>query len=172
MALFHVYIATSLDGMIADAEGGVGWLDAHQPSGFDFGAFLGSVDTILMGRATYDAVLGFGDWPYGDKPTIVMTSRPLTNPPACVEVRNAPLADVIAEIEGADYQRIWVEGGGHLIRDLLALNRVDRLELAVIPVILGDGVPLFPTPGHAAAFTLSACEPAGADVARLVYDRV
>lgn len=180
MSLFHVYIATSLDGYIADREGGVGWLDPFQPEKFDFSAFLDSVDALLMGRASYDAVRSFGDWPYGDRPTVVMTSRPIPDAPACVGARSGDIADAVAELEAAGHARVWVLGGGRIVSDLMKIGRVDRLELAVIPVILGEGVSLFPsiadisTPAPTVAvagLTLTACEPAGANVARLVYDR-
>ncbi len=180
MSLFHVYIATSLDGFVADREGGVGWLDAFQPEKFDFTDFLASVDALLMGRKSYDAVRSFGDWPYGDRPTMVMTTRPISDAPSCVTARSGDIARVIGELEAAGHARVWVLGGGRVIRDLLDIGRIDRLELAVIPVVLGGGAPLFaPSAGAGdgapstpiAGFKLTACENAGADVARLVYDR-
>src|SRR5689334_11021229 len=99
-----------------------------------------------MGRGTYEAVLRFsgGEWPYPGKPTIVMITRPLPDPPPGVEVRSGDIAVVAAEIEGRGYRRVWIEGGGQLIRSMIAIGKLDLLEMALIPTILGDGVPLFP----------------------------
>ena len=75
-----VYIAMSLDGFIADRDGGVGWLDDIHPSeadgDFGYAEFYDSVGSLIMGRATYDQVLDFGAWPYPGKPTCVFTSNP------------------------------------------------------------------------------------------------
>jgi dihydrofolate reductase len=146
VTFFHCYIATSLDGMIARRDGGIDWLveGGPRPEAFGYEAFYAATDAILMGRATYDAVRAMGEWPYPGKPTFVVTSRPLPDAIPGVEARPGNLAAVVAELEARGYARVWVEGGGQLLRGMIAIGRLDRLEMAVIPVILGDGIPLFP----------------------------
>jgi dihydrofolate reductase len=144
VTLFHCYIATSLDGKIARADGGLDWLieGGPRPEEFGYDAFYAAVDAILMGRGTYDAVCGMGEWPYPGKRVLVVTSRPLVDAPPGVEARPGDLPAIVAELAGC--ARVWVEGGGQLLRGMMALGRLDRLEMAVLPVILGEGIPLFP----------------------------
>src|SRR5690606_23982325 len=125
MIVWHCNLAVSLDGRIARADGSVDdWLarDYPPPEG-EWSAFTAGVDAILMGRGTYDAVAGSGDWPYPGKPTVVMTSRPIERAPAEVEARD-DLAAAVVEIEGRGYRRVWVEGGGELVRGMLGLGRL------------------------------------------------
>lgn len=79
--IWHCHIAVSLDGKIARPDGSFDWLEGYPPQEFGLEAFLTEVDAIVMGRTTYETVRGFGDWPHPDKPTLVVTSRPLTDPP-------------------------------------------------------------------------------------------
>ncbi|MFC3126575.1 dihydrofolate reductase family protein [Pseudoroseomonas globiformis] len=146
MTLWHCNLAVSLDGKIARPDGGVDdWLARDYPlDETEFGAFLNSVDAILMGRGTFDVVQGMGAWPYPGKPTVVMTSRLLPEAPPEVEARTGDLGDVVAELEAAGHARIWIAGGGQLLRGMMALGKLDILEMMVIPVVLGDGIPLFP----------------------------
>ena len=73
-----------------------------------------------------------------------MTTRPLPDLPPGVEVRSGDIAAVAAESEGRGHRRVWIEGGGRVIRSTIAIGKLDVLEMAVIPIILGDGIPLFP----------------------------
>ncbi|MDP3415845.1 dihydrofolate reductase family protein [Falsiroseomonas sp.] len=146
MTLFHCHIATSLDGMIARPDGGVDWLveGAPPPEAFGFDAFYDQVALILMGRGTYEAARRMGDWPYAGKPALVVTSRPLDDAPPGVETRPGDLPALVAELRQRGLGLVWVEGGGQLLRGLLGIGALDRLEMAVVPVILGAGIPLFP----------------------------
>ncbi|MCW8088368.1 dihydrofolate reductase family protein [Sabulicella glaciei] len=173
--LWHCHIAVSLDGKIARPDGSVDdWLAADFPAEeFGFDAFFAGVDAILMGRGTYDAVRGFGDWPYPGKPTVVLTTRPLDDVlPAGVEFRSGDAAAVAAELEARGYRRVWVEGGGQLIRSMIAIGRLDVLEMAVIPIILGDGIPLFPAGTGEMKLRLTRCEKKAKGALHLVYERL
>ena len=173
--IWHCHIAASLDGKIARPDGSVDdWLTAEYPAEqFSFDAFFASVDAILMGRGTYEAVLRFGggDWPYPGKSTIVMTTRPLPDPPPGVEVRSGDIAAVAAELESRGYRRVWIEGGGQLIRTMIDIGKLDVLELAVIPIILGDGIPLFPQGTGRLHLRLVKCEAKASGALHLVYER-
>src|SRR5512134_2246559 len=129
--IWHCHVAVSLDGKIARLDGSVDdWLAADYPAeDFGFDAFLASVDAILMGRETYDAVRRFGDRPYPGKPTIVLTTRPLDDPlPAGVEARSGDAAAVAAELEARSYRCVWIEGGGQVVRSMIAIGKIDVLE--------------------------------------------
>lgn len=122
-----------------------------------------------MGRDTYDVIRRFGDWPYPGKPTIVMTSRPLPDAPPLVEARAGDLAPVAAELESRGYARVWIEGGGKLLRGMMSVGKVDVLEMMVIPIILGDGIPLFPQGVPEARLSLERARPWIKDALHLVY---
>lgn len=136
-----VFIATSLDGYIARSDGGIDWLDRVQLAGEDYGfaAFYASVDALIMGRATYDKALTFGDWPYRGKRTIVLTRRPATSRFGEELVAGTP-AEIVDRLAGAN--RIYVDGGD-VIRQFLAADLIDDLTISVVPVVLGGGIRLF-----------------------------
>jgi dihydrofolate reductase len=169
---FHCHIATSLDGRIARPDGSVqDWLveGGPPPEAFGFDAFYESVDAILMGRGTYEAVRGMGDWPYPGKRVLVVTSRPLPDAPAGVEARAGDLPAIVAEFE--DCARVWVEGGGLLLRGMIEIGRLDRLEMAVLPIILGDGIPLFPPGTPELRLKLVHCATVAGGSLHLIYER-
>lgn len=140
----RLYIAVSVDGYIATPDGGVEWLEPYHHLDTGIQDFMDKICTIVMGRNTYDQALRLGDWPYAGKRIVVLTSRPL-NPTTGHEVETwsgdpRPLMDSLREQSDGD---IWLLGGARIARQWLDLNLVDRLELYVIPVLLGDGVRLF-----------------------------
>jgi dihydrofolate reductase len=120
-----VYIATSLDGFIARRNGEIDWLGGGE-GGEDYGyaEFMSTVDQIVMGRNTYEKVLTFGGWPY-EKKVIVLTSRDLVIPP---------------ELSGVNH--IYLDGGATIQR-FLREGLVDEMTITAIPVLIGEGLPLF-----------------------------
>jgi len=149
-AKVSVYVATSLDGFIARSNGDVDWLNDLQrkmPPGEDCGyrAFADSVDVLVMGRKTYEQVLTFGQWPYGKKPVVVLSSKAISFPAELPKTVSHSSEEPDALVE-----RLTAEGAGHLyidggvtIQRFLAAGLVDEITIATIPVILGEGIPLF-----------------------------
>ncbi|MCG8649868.1 MAG: dihydrofolate reductase family protein, partial [Pirellulales bacterium] len=145
-----VFIATSLDGYIARSDGGIDWLDAANatvPPGEDcgFGAMMQSVDALVMGRNTYEQVLTFGDWVYGDTPVTVLSSKPLASSdqtPATVKHSSESPRELCERLAGEGIGHIYVDGG-NTIQRFLAENLVDELTVTLIPVVLGKGISLF-----------------------------
>jgi dihydrofolate reductase len=138
-----VYIATSLDGFIARKDGGLDWLSVVEKPGEDYGyaAFAATVDAIIMGRSTYDIVLGFGAWPYEGKRMLVMTHRPAELRPG-VELYAGEPAALVERLAAEGVRRVYVDGGV-VIRQFLAAGLIDDVTVSVIPVLLGEGIPLF-----------------------------
>ena len=164
------YIAASLDGFIATPDGGVAWLDAFQDADYGFDAFLAGTEVLAMGRASYDQVRGFGAWPYGARRCHVVTSRPLDGEvPAGVEAW-APedLPELAARLAAAT-PAAWVVGGGKLIGALLAAGAIRELDLFVMPVLLGQGIPLFAGAHPAGRLTLAETRHWPNGVVRLRY---
>jgi len=138
---YSVFIATSLDGYIARADGSIDWLSIVHPlddsHGYD--AFFASIDTIVVGRGTYDTVLGFDAWPYPGKRVIALTRRPATARDG-VEFHAGPVTELAPRL--ADATRVYVDGGD-VIRQFFAAGLIDDVTLSLIPIILGDGIRLF-----------------------------
>jgi dihydrofolate reductase len=144
MLKFSVFIATSLDGFIAREDGDLDWLPAGGPGDaedYGYAAFMASIDTLLMGRATYDKVLSFGEWPFGGKRVVVLTHRPI-EPRAGVESIAGTPAEVAARLGATGARHVYVDGG-RTIQAFLRAGLVQRLVLTRVPVLLGRGLPLF-----------------------------
>jgi len=141
----------SLDGYIADPKGGYDWI-VMDPE-IDFDAMFKRYDTVLMGRKSYDAAQ---DSDYGmPKPNTYVFSKTLRQ----ADVKGATVSNdpkkTVAKLKKAAGKDIWLWGGGELFRSLLELQLVDALELAVIPVLLGDGLPLLPKSSARASLVLT-----------------
>lgn len=138
-----VFIAVSVDGCIARADGSLDWLDAVQQPGEDYGyqAFFDSVDALAIGRSTYEVALGFSAWPYAGKRVVVLTHR-APAPRHGEEFFAGEPATLVERLGREGVKRLYVDGGA-VIRQCLAAKLVDDLTLSVVPVLLGDGIPLF-----------------------------
>jgi dihydrofolate reductase len=138
-----VFIATSLDGYIARPDGGLDWLvdPSELPGDAGYGAFMADVDTVVLGRATYDTVVALGHWGYADKPVVVISSTLAADTDERITVVR-DLDALFAHLEATGATRAYVDGG-KLIQSLLAIGAVDDLTISVAPVLLGAGLPLF-----------------------------
>jgi len=139
------YIATSADGFIARADGSFDWLDRPSPRGnYGIGKFFASVDTILWGRKTYDQALTRGGVSqFGMKvKNYVFTHRPPKSPAADVEFVNEPIGPFAKRLRKQPGKDIWMMGGGGIIASFLDAGQIDEFSIHVIPVFIGEGVPL------------------------------
>jgi dihydrofolate reductase len=160
----------SLDGKIARPDGSFDWLMPYSPQEFGIDAYRAEIDAVVMGRDTYEIERTMPEWPHA-KPVIVVTRRPLEAAPPLVEARSGDLLAVAGELSARGYRKIGVEGGGQLIRGLIAIGRLDVLEMAIIPLVLGDGIPLFPAGTPELALDLVKCEPKSGGALHVVYER-
>ncbi|MGK7910704.1 MAG: dihydrofolate reductase family protein [Synechococcus sp.] len=145
-----VFIATSLDGYIARTNGDLDWLDAANvtvPAGEDCGyrSLMQTVDTLILGRKTYEKVLSFGPWPYGETPTIVLSSNPITFPdgiPDTVTHSSEDPSTLCKRLSRNGINHIYIDGG-NTIQRFLSAGLVDELTITIIPILLGEGISLF-----------------------------
>lgn len=145
-----VYIAASLDGFIARPDGDIEWLNnpGYGPMGdcgLSYEAFISEIDAIVMGRNTFEKVLTFGFWPYEKTPVIVPTSRALKLPDELkskVTVTSGEPGELVKELEEKGYFRLYIDGG-NTIQRFLQRQLIDEITITQIPVLLGDGIPLF-----------------------------
>lgn len=177
MPLIKLYIATSLDGFIARPDGSLDWLEGlPNPNKVDhcYGAFLQTIDTVVMGRSTYEAILGFGiEWPYKEFDSNVITSNPeyqVTTERTEVLEKINPIT--INHLRSNSQQNIWVIGGGKVITAFLNHDGIDEMILSVIPVVLGDGIRLFPDSPKESMFSLDDTTSFETGVVNLSYRRI
>jgi dihydrofolate reductase len=171
----YVYIAASLDGYIADRDGDLDWLTSvTDPGGGDFGfaEFFGRVNAIVMGRATFETVLGFGVWPY-EKPVFVLSAT-LDEVPADLagkaEIVRGDPRSIVAALRERGFSNLYVDGG-RTIQGFLEADLIDELIITTVPILLGDGVPLFGTIGRALAFKRVSTESLTPQLTRSHYVR-
>lgn len=149
-----LYIASSLDGYIARPDGNVDWLDEiaapADGSEEDYGyeEFFAGIGTVLMGRVTYEQVLTFGvDYPYPGTAGYVFSRTRAGEKDENVEfVDGADIPKFIAQLKANSDKHIWLIGGGLLIQEFLRHDLIDRIIVTILPVILGEGISLFPPP--------------------------
>lgn len=150
-------VAASLDGYIAGPQGELDWI-VHDPA-VDFAKVYESVDTVLLGRRTYELTRqpGAPPWPPGWHIYVFSRTLPLDEHPAVTVVR-ADAGQRVAALRAAQGREIWLFGGGSLFRSLLAARQVDLVEVTVVPVLLGGGIPLLETGAPQTRLTLEHVE--------------
>jgi dihydrofolate reductase len=171
MARIVGYIATSLDGFIADPQESLDWLTGSDAElgEHHYDLFIKRIRTVVMGRTTYDWVMrNSATWPYSEQRTIVVTSRPLSNQPAAVETRTDVDA-LVAELRALTDGDVWMCGGGKLQMAFLERGALDEIEIYVASALLGGGFPLFPATGLRATPKLLSAKALGTGMARLHY---
>lgn len=151
-----VFIAASIDGYIAREDGDIDWLhnsgSGEVAEGEDYGykEFANTIDVLVMGRHSFEKVLTFGDWPYQDKPVVVL-SHSLSNIPVqlpdTVELCTLEPADLLQHLEQRGFKHAYIDGGVTIQRFLCA-GLINEITITRIPRILGGGIPLFENGGQ------------------------
>jgi len=139
-----LFIATSLDGLIAGPDGDIGWLSLVEKAGEDYGysAFIDTVDTVVMGRKTYDKVLGFGiPFPHRDRECFIISRQPRKSE-GNLHFAPDPVA-LVRTLKEKPGKNIFIDGGAQLVQELMRHRLIDVYILSIIPVFLGRGVRLF-----------------------------
>ena len=139
-----VFVGTSLDGFIARANGSFDFLPAGggEPHGYD--EFIATVDALVIGRNTLEAILNFASWPYGEKPVFVLSTRALAPIPlgAVVERVSGAPGEIVSQLSARGIRHIYVDGGITIQRFLRA-GLIQRITITRVPVLIGEGIHLF-----------------------------
>lgn len=139
-----VFVGTSVDGFIARVNGDLDFLPpgGGEPHGYD--EFMATVDALVIGRKTFETVLAFDTWPYGEKPVFVLSTRPLAPAPpgAVVEPMSGDPAEIVSRLDARGIEHAYVDGGITVQRFLRA-GLIQRLIITRVPVLIGAGIPLF-----------------------------
>jgi dihydrofolate reductase len=142
---FHsaVFIATSLDGFIARTDGSIDWLTSRGEAAGDTGyaEFMDDIDTVVLGRNTYETVLDFGFWPYEGKSVDVLSTTLASDTDKRITAHR-DLDGLVQALTDRDAKRIYADGG-RLIQTFLRAGLLNELTITVVPVLLGSGIPLF-----------------------------
>jgi len=167
------YVASSLDGCIATAGGGVEWLSPYQSRGdsYEYTEFYESVDSVMMGSRTYEKCLQMGAWPCPGKPTWVFTHRGLPSADPYVTLTAATPVQLVADLDAQGMRRAWLVGGGKLASAFRSQGLIGEYILSVAPVILGAGIPMFARPISPEKLTLVDSERLPNGLMRLHYRR-
>jgi dihydrofolate reductase len=140
-----LYIATSLDGYIAQPNDDLGFLSIVEQEGQDYGYadFVKTVDTAIVGRKTYDKVISMGvDFPHADKDTYIITRTPRPNI-GNVKFYTGDLKTLVDELKSKNGKNIFCDGGAETVNELLKSDLIDEFIISVIPILVGNGTKLF-----------------------------
>ncbi|MGA9389303.1 MAG: dihydrofolate reductase family protein [Candidatus Sulfotelmatobacter sp.] len=143
--MISVFVGTSLDGFIARANGDLDFLPpgGGEPHGYD--EFIATVDTLVIGRKTFETVLAYPTWPYGNRRVVVLSGRPLDFSAVrggVVEQMAGSPAEIVARLVASGAQHVYVDGGV-TIQGFLRAGLIQRLTITRVPVLIGEGIPLF-----------------------------
>lgn len=140
-----VFVGTSVDGFIARPKGALDFLPVGGGEPHGYNEFIATVDALVIGRNTFETVLGFPEWPYGEKRVVVLSSRAINLAAARggnVEQMTGEPAAIIAKLAASGARHLYVDGGITIQRFLRA-GLVQRLIITRVPVLIGEGIPLF-----------------------------
>jgi dihydrofolate reductase len=139
-----VFIGISIDGFMARRNGDLDWLpEDDEPHGYD--EFMASVDALVIGRNTFEKVMSFEGWPYGEKRVVVLSSRPVDLSVVrngVVEQMSGSPAEIVSQLAATGAHHLYIDGG-ITIQGFLRAGLIQRLIITRVPVLIGDGIPLF-----------------------------
>ncbi|MGE5815636.1 MAG: dihydrofolate reductase family protein [Acidobacteriota bacterium] len=142
-----VFVGVSVDGFLARANGTLDFLDAAGSESHGYEEFIATVDTIVMGRKTFEIVMGFGSWPYGERRVVILSRQPIDLSAASarggrVERMSGPPVHIASRLSAEGARHVYVDGGV-TIQDFLRAGLIQRLVINRVPVLIGSGIPLF-----------------------------
>ena len=166
-----LYIATSLDGYIAQINGDIDWLFTDfNESDYGYTEFYNSIDTTLIGNSTSRQILTFGEFPYTEKKNFVFTRNKTVKPHPGVSFILSDIGEFVRKLKSEYGKNIWLVGGGQINTVLLKAKLIDELIISIHPVLLGNGIPLFEKHEGEFDFTLIKNTPYSNGLVQMVYN--
>ncbi|MEB3337443.1 MAG: dihydrofolate reductase family protein [Leptolyngbyaceae bacterium] len=162
-----LFIATSLDGYIARTSGEVDWLFTDQDYGYT--PFFAQVDTVLMGRRTYEQVQSWGEYPYGETQGFVFSRMLRDQSHPQVKIISEDVTRFVKGLKDLPGKNIWLVGGAELVHSCLQSDLIDELIISVHPILLGEGIPLFRPPFSIKNLSFQHCEAFDTGLLQLTY---
>jgi dihydrofolate reductase len=166
-----LYISSTLDGYIARADGAIDWLTRIDDNDTDYGyaELYDSVDGIIMGSTTFEMIQALGPWPYTEKPTFIFTNRSLKATSANVYAVSGDPAQVVGSKAFSRFRKLWLVGGSALIGTFVKRQLIDEFIITILPVVLGQGLRLFPSPVQEQWLSMVSCTPYDRGVLQVRY---
>ncbi len=164
-----VFVGASIDGFIAEEDGGLDFLKPFEGEEHGFDEFFRTIDALVIGRATYETVLGFDAWPYKGKRVVVLTHRPIEATHG-ETTHSGPLAPLMAGLTADGICRVYLDGGV-AIRQGLEEDLIDDMTISFVPVTLGAGRPLFGGKAQKMHWTLTSVRNNPSGLVQLSYER-
>jgi len=177
MSKIKLYIATSLDGFIAKLDNSLDWLtEFDNPEGIDHGykQLLEEIDTIIMGRKTYQELLNFDiKWPYSAYKTYIVSSdKNYQTKTKNTQILTSISYDSLNKIKNMSKKSIWLVGGGELIASFLELDLIDTFIISIVLKMLGKGIKLFPRDSGEKTLKLDKCQSFATGITNLHYTKI
>ena len=169
-----LYIAMSLDGYIATESNDLDWLSIVEipNEDYDYEKFVQGVDTVIMGRKTYDKVLSFGiNFPHKGRKCYVI-SRSRTGFDGNVEYYSGNLKNLIEDLKNRDVCNIFIDGGAEIVNELLKIDMIDEFVISIIPIFLGSGIRLFKDGRHYQRLNLKSTKEFTSGLVQLRYEKL
>lgn len=173
-----IHMVSSLDGFIAKKDNSISWFETS--GSYDKGideedheAFLKTIDCYVMGSKTYEHAIKLSanyGWPYGDKPTFVLTNRKLSADKPNIEFHSGDMHKFVNEKLRPFYKNIWVAGGSEVVKDFIRESLADEIRITILPIILGDGLHLFNHIGNEIALHLKDSKAYKTGIVELCYE--
>ena len=169
-----VYIAVSLDGYIAHSDGNIEWLDsvARPDEDYGYAAFIETIDTVIMGRKTYEKVLSFGgDFPHAGRDCYVLsrTERALDGQ---VRFFSGPVEELLNQLRSRPGKDIFIDGGSEAIDQFREKGLIDSYTVSILPILLGEGIPLFKESKKELPLKLVKAIPFDSGLVQLTYEPI
>lgn len=166
-------VAMSLDGYIAEPDGNISFLSKVEKAGEDYGYsdFIKNIDTIIVGRKTYDKILSIG-FKYPDDKDVYIITREEKPDHQKLKFYSGPIKKLISELKAKEGKNIFCDGGSEIINQLLMDNLIDEFIISIIPVILGDGIPLFKNKTPKKNLKLISCQKFDTGLVQLHYSKM
>jgi dihydrofolate reductase len=145
-----VFCGVSVDGFLARPDHSLDFLETGEQEPHGFEEFYNSVDVVVIGRKTFDVVLTFGEWPYGKKQVVVLSSNPLNFSSiknGVVEQMSGEPSEVVTQLKARGFKHAYIDGG-ITIQRFLTSGLIDRMVITRVPVLIGSGIPLFGSIPH------------------------
>lgn len=169
MGNVRFYVATSIDGFIADRDGAVDWLQPFDARNYGYDAFSAQVGAVVMGRRTFEYICAMGEWPYGGKRAYVLSSRKMAGLPETVVPVSLGLAAALRFARETTLKDVWIVGGAVTMQSALDAGVVDLIDVFVVPVLLGGGLSLMSELKERHTLACEGAEPFPDGVVRLRY---
>ena len=167
-----LFIASSLDGYIARTSGAVDWLfTVNENQDYGYADFLAGIDTILMGRRTYEQVLSFGKFPYKGIQCFVFSGTRGGEQDENVMFISGDIASFVMKLKSGTGKNIWLVGGSEVVQYFISHDLIDEFIISVHPIVLGDGIPLFRAPLPMKMLGFKKCRAFGTGLVQLTYVR-